>query len=139
MSPRTFKSCPDIHILPRHSTLTHFKCLPGHSNLARTFIFYPDICILHGHSVSIWIWMSAWTFKSCPDIQVFIDSECLPGHSNFARTFRFYIFWTLTHLECLPGHSVSVNSECLPGHSTLTHIECLPRHSHFAQILDFEL
>ena len=43
MSPRTFKSCPDIHILPRLSTLTHFKCLPERSNLAQTFTFCPDI------------------------------------------------------------------------------------------------
>ena len=55
---------PDIQILPRHSYF------------ARTFGFYL-------------IWMSARTFKSCPDIRVFIESECLPGHSNFARTFGF--------------------------------------------------
>ena len=138
MSPRTFKSCPDIHILP------------GHSYFAWTFGFYRnlnvclDIQILPGHSGFYRFWMSARTFKFCPDIQVlyilnfnsFRMSPRTFGFCKFwmsARTFNFNSYWMSpqTFAFCPDIRFWIIRTECVQFYLNVS-IKCIT-----SQILSF--
>ena len=97
-----------------------------------TFNFFPTPVACLVPFSCFYIPMNTINNENSTLITVSPDIQILPRHSYFARTFNFNSFRMSprTFKSCPDIH-------ILPRHSTLTHFECLPGHSNFAWTFGF--